>query len=197
MQTFPDETPAPTHVVAVNDPPRLLAARSTIAEAALSALRIVSALLFMQHGVQKLYGWLLPAERAFSGAPEILSRMWLAGMLETFGGLLLLVGLFTRPVAFLLSGQMAFAYFIAHAGQGFWPILNGGELAALYSFVFLALSALGGGRFSIDRVLVERRERAIAATKVSGSAAGHTYPNDRRKKRRRSRSTVGPVPDRP
>jgi putative oxidoreductase len=195
MQTFPDETPAATHVVAVNDPPRLLAARSTIAEAALSALRIVSALLFMQHGVQKLFGWLLPAERAFSGAPEIFTRMWLAGMLETFGGLLLLVGLFTRPVAFLLAGQMAFAYFIAHAGQGFWPILNGGELAALYSFVFLALSALGGGRFSIDRVLVERRERAIGA--ASGSAVGHAYPNDRRKKRRRNRSTVGRAPDRP
>jgi putative oxidoreductase len=197
MQTFPDETSAPTHVVATNDPPRLLAARSTIAEAALSALRIVSALLFMQHGVQKLFGWLLPAERAFNGAPEIFTRMWLAGMLETFGGLLLLVGLFTRPVAFLLAGQMAFAYFIAHAGQGFWPILNGGELAALYSFVFLALSALGGGRFSIDRVLVERRERAIAAANVSASKTGHAYPDDRRKSRRRSRSAAGRAPDRP
>jgi putative oxidoreductase len=195
MQTFPDETPAPTHAVAVHDPPRLLAARSTIAEAALSALRIVSALLFMQHGVQKLFGWLLPAERAFNGAPEIFTRMWLAGMLETFGGLLLLVGLFTRPVAFLLAGQMAFAYFIAHAGQGFWPILNGGELAALYSFVFLALSALGGGRFSIDRVLVDRRERAIAAAKVGSTP--HAYPNDRRKSRRRSRSAAARAPDRP
>ena len=196
MQTFPDEAPAHSHVVAVTDPPRLLAARSTIAESALSALRIVSAFMLTQHGVQKLFGWLLPAERAFTGAPDIFTRMWFAGMLETFGGLLLLLGLFTRPVAFVLSGQMAFAYFLVHAGQGFWPILNGGELAALYCFVFLALSALGGGRFSIDRVLVERRERAIAARTVSGSPTSPAYPNDRRKQRRRNRP-VNRAPDRP
>ena len=196
MQNFPDETPAPSHVVAVTDPPRLLAARSTIAESALSGLRVVSAFLFMQHGVQKLFGWLLPAERAFNGAPDVFTRMWFAGMLETFGGLLLLVGLFTRPVAVVLSGQMAFAYFLAHAGQGFWPILNGGELAALYCFVFLALSALGGGRFSIDRVLVERRARALATAQASGSPTGHAYPNDRRKQRRRN-PPVGRAPDRP
>jgi putative oxidoreductase len=73
-----------------------------------------------------------------------------AGLFELFGGLLLLVGLFTRPVAFLLSGLMAFAYFIAHAPRGFWPIVNGGELAALYCFVFLYLAAAGGGPWSVD-----------------------------------------------
>src|SRR5205807_1342601 len=74
-----------------------------------------------------------------------------AGALELVGGALLLVGLFTRPVAFILSGEMAFAYFMAHAGQGFWPLLNRGELAALYCFVFLYLAAAGGGPWSLDR----------------------------------------------
>ena len=117
---------------------------------ALLALRVVAGLMLAQHGVGKLFGWLLPPDRAFTGAPELLSRTWFAGVLEVFGGLLLALGLFTRPVAFVLSGLMAFAYFIAHAPDGFWPILNGGELAALYCFVFLALSALGGGRWSLD-----------------------------------------------
>jgi putative oxidoreductase len=73
-------------------------------------------------------------------------------MLEFFGGLLLLIGLFSRPVAFLLSGQMAVAYFMAHAPQGFWPLLNRGELAALYSFVFLYLAVAGGGSWSVDHL---------------------------------------------
>ena len=74
-------------------------------------------------------------------------------MLEFFGGLLLFVGLFTRPVAFILSGLLAVAYFMAHAPGGFWPILNRGELAVLYSFVFLYLSVAGGGEWSLDRLL--------------------------------------------
>ena len=113
----------------------------------LSVLRIVSGFLFMAHGAQKWLGF--PVPRA---SPTVLwSLSGFAGVLELAGGLLLLIGLFTRPVAFLLSGLMAFAYFIAHAPVDFWPIVNRGELAALYSFVFLYLFAAGGGPWSVDR----------------------------------------------
>jgi putative oxidoreductase len=115
----------------------------------LSVLRVVAAFLFMQHGTQKLFSF--PAPRA-AGEPPLLSLLGVAGMLELFGGLLLLLGLFTRPVAFVLSGMMAVAYFMAHAPQGFWPLLNGGELAALYCFVFLYLAAVGGGEWSLEKV---------------------------------------------
>jgi len=81
----------------------------------------------------------------------------IAGILELFGGLLLLLGIFTRPVAFLLSGQMAVAYFMAHAPKGFYPVLNGGELAALYSFLFLYLSCAGGGAWSVDNLITRRK----------------------------------------
>ena len=113
----------------------------------LSVLRIVTAFFFMAHGAQKLLGFPAP----MTSPPALLSLIGLAGALELVGGLLLLVGLFTRPVAFILSGEMAFAYFMAHAGQGFWPLLNRGELAALYCFVFLYLAAAGGGPWSLDR----------------------------------------------
>jgi len=119
----------------------------------LSIQRIVAAMLFMQHGAQKLFG--MPAEHP-KDAVDLFSLMGLAGTLELFGGLLLLLGLFTRPVAFLLAGEMAFAYFMAHAPKGFWPILNRGELAALYCFVFLYLAAAGGGVWSIDRLRKRR-----------------------------------------
>ena len=118
----------------------------------LSVLRIVAAFLFMEHGMQK---WLAyPAPR--SSTTILWSLGGVAGVFELVGGFLLLLGLFTRPVAFLLSGLMAFAYFIAHAPQDFWPIVNRGELAALYSFVFLYLAAAGGGPWSIDRWLRHR-----------------------------------------
>jgi putative oxidoreductase len=113
----------------------------------LSVLRIVTAFLFMMHGMQKWLGFPMPRP-----SPTILlSLSGVAGLLELFGGLLLVLGLFTRPVAFLLSGEMAFAYFISHAPRGFWPIVNRGELAALYCFVFLYLAAAGGGPWSVDR----------------------------------------------
>ncbi len=120
--------------------------QATWAPRALSILRIVAAFLFMSHGLQKILGF--PTARAVE--TSLLSLSGIAGLMELVGGALLLIGLFTRPVAFLLSGLMAFAYFIAHAPQGFWPLLNRGELAALYSFVFLYFAAAGGGVWSVD-----------------------------------------------
>ncbi|MGE0133085.1 MAG: DoxX family protein [Blastocatellales bacterium] len=111
----------------------------------LSVLRIITAFLFMPHGAAKLFGVLTTRP-----TPPLLSLSGVGGVLEFFGGLLILLGLFTRPVAFILSGMMAVAYFMAHAPGGFWPLQNGGELAALYSFVFLYLSAAGGGPWSLD-----------------------------------------------
>jgi putative oxidoreductase len=111
----------------------------------LSILRIVAAFLFMQHGAQKLFGFL-----ATRPGPERFSQAWIGGVLEFFGGLLLLFGLFSRPVAFILSGMMAVAYFQFHSSRSFWTIQNGGELAAFYCFVFLYLSAAGGGPWSLD-----------------------------------------------
>ena len=114
----------------------------------LSVLRIMSALLVLQHGTMKHLNF--PAGPMNDAAIGSLSGI--AGLIELVGGLLLLVGLFTRPVAFVLSGMTAVAYFIAHAPKGFFPILNGGELAALYCFVFLFLAAAGGGAWSVDRM---------------------------------------------
>jgi putative oxidoreductase len=116
----------------------------------LSVLRIVAGFLMMPHGAQKLFGFLA---KPGAGAAPLDTTMAVAGTIEFFGGLLLLVGLFTRPVAFLLSGLMAAAYFMAHAPQGFWPLVNRGELAALYCFVFLFFAVAGGGPWSLDRLL--------------------------------------------
>lgn len=128
-------------------------------EGILALLRVVAALMLMQHGVQKLFGLLVPPDRPAQPL-ELLSQRGLAGVLEVFGGALLALGLFTRPVAFVLSGLMAFAYFLSHAPDGFWPILNRGELAALYCFVFLYYSARGGGAYSVDALLQHRRTDA-------------------------------------
>jgi len=116
----------------------------------LSVLRIVAAFLFMAHGAQKLFGFLAPPG---APTPPLMSQMGIGGVLEFFGGLLLLLGLFTRPVAFILSGMMAVAYFQSHAPRGFWPLQNRGELAALYCFLFLFLAVAGGGEWSLDRLL--------------------------------------------
>ncbi|MGD9925304.1 MAG: DoxX family protein [Pseudorhodoplanes sp.] len=120
---------------------------ATWAPRLLSILRIMSGLLFMQHGTAKLLG--IPQMAMFAKLQPY-SLSWVAGVLELVGGALLVIGLFTRPVAFVLSGLMAFAYFIAHAPRGFYPIVNAGELAALYCFVFLYLAAAGGGAWSVD-----------------------------------------------
>jgi putative oxidoreductase len=138
---------------------------------ALNVLRIVTGFLFFQHGAAKLYGWFGGNVVSF---PEL---RFFAGGIEFFGGLLVMIGLFTRPVAFLCAGLMAFAYFISHAPQGFWPYANSGSLAALYCFVFLYLVLRGGGALSVDELLARRdakaREREAAAG-AAGTATGGT-----------------------
>jgi putative oxidoreductase len=129
----------------------------------LAALRIVAGLMFVQHGVQKLFGLLpMPDAPAFTDAPPMFSQMWFAGSLELVGGVMLALGLFTRIVAFIISGEMAVAYFMVHAPRGFFPVQNGGELAALYCFVFLAFAAIGGGAYSIDRLIDRLRAPALS-----------------------------------
>jgi putative oxidoreductase len=119
---------------------------------------MAAALLFMQHGTMKLLDY--PPSDQFDDM-ALMSLSGVAGILELFGGALLLVGLHTRPVAFILSGLMAFAYFLAHAPRSFFPILNGGELAALYCFVFFYLAFAGGGAWSLDAL--QRRSRRAGA----------------------------------
>ena len=114
-----------------------------------SVLRIAAALLFIPTGTMKLFAFPAGMPPAGATAP-FLSQIWIGGALEAFGGALLLVGLFTRPVAFLLSGEMAVAYFQFHAPGGFWPVLNGGISAAQYCFVWLYFSAAGAGPWSLD-----------------------------------------------
>ena len=116
----------------------------------LSVLRIVAALLILEHGTQKLFGFPTPNPAA-GGSPAPFTLIWDAAILEFAGGLLLLFGVFTRPVAFVLSGEMAIAYWMAHAPRGPFPALNGGEAAILYCFVFLYLFAAGGGAWSVDQ----------------------------------------------
>ncbi|MFN2386859.1 MAG: DoxX family protein [Thermoanaerobaculia bacterium] len=122
----------------------------------LSVLRMVAAFLFMQVGTAKLFafpGAVMPG----GGTAPVGSLAWVAGFLEMFGGAFLLVGLFTRSVAFLLSGEMAVAYFMGHAPQGLWPVLNQGTDAALYAFLFLYISAAGPGPRSLDALFFGRR----------------------------------------
>jgi putative oxidoreductase len=118
-----------------------------------SLLRIVAASLFIAHGTQKLFAFPLAEPRP---VVELMSQMGLAGVLEVVGGSLLLLGLVTRPVAFILAGEMAVAYFLAHAPRSFWPILNGGEPAVLFCFIFLYFAAAGPGPWSLDALWPKR-----------------------------------------
>lgn len=116
----------------------------------LAVLRIVTAYLFVQHGTAKFFG--IPAVEAFKAGVPVMSMGGIAGVLELVGGVLLLIGLFTRPTAFILCGEMAFAYFIGHASKGnaLAPMLNGGELAVTWCFVFLYFAVAGAGAWSVD-----------------------------------------------
>jgi putative oxidoreductase len=116
----------------------------------LSVLRIFTGLDLLQHGTGKILGF--PAVPSFAHV-QIASLAGLGGMIELVGGILFTIGLFTRPVAFVLSGFTAAAYFMAHAGKGFYPVLNGGELAALYCFVFLYFTFAGAGPWSVDAAM--------------------------------------------
>jgi putative oxidoreductase len=115
----------------------------------LSILRIVVALLFLQHGLSKVFGFPVPG-------PSLSGLFILAAFLETVGSLLLLVGAYTRIVAFILSGEMAFAYFMVHAPQSFYPLANKGELAVLYCFVFFYFVFAGAGPWSVDRLALKQ-----------------------------------------
>jgi len=118
----------------------------------LSVVRVVSALIVMEHGTQKLLNF-PPLAKPL---PALFSLSWTAGVLELIGGALLVLGLFRRPVAFILSGQMAFAYWLSHGSRGFFPVINGGDAAILYCFLFLYLAFAGGGAWSLDRVIWKR-----------------------------------------
>jgi putative oxidoreductase len=117
---------------------------------ALSVLRIIAGLLIIQHGMAKLLGF--PAVPAFANL-QPMSMIGAAGFIELIGGALLVLGLFTQPVAFILSGEMAFAYFISHAPKSFYPLVNGGTLAIMYCFTFLYLATAGAGPWSVDAAM--------------------------------------------
>jgi putative oxidoreductase len=120
----------------------------TWAPRVLSVLRFVAGLQFLEHGMQKFFA--IPMRAAGAAAPSLTSLLGVQGCLEIVGGILILLGLFTRPVAFILAGNMAVAYFIAHFPKSFFPALNGGDAAILFCFVFLYLAAAGGGVWSLD-----------------------------------------------
>jgi putative oxidoreductase len=117
----------------------------------LSTLRIVIGLLFLQHGLSKVFNFPAP-----SPVPSLSGLLILAAILETVGAALFLVGAYTRIVAFILSGEMAFAYFMAHAPRSFYPVVNAGELAVLFCFIFLYFAFAGGGPLSVDRAMLNQ-----------------------------------------
>ncbi len=124
----------------------------------LSILRIMSGLLLLQHGTTKYLNF--PVSPMNNASPATMGGA--AGLIELVGGILLVFGLFTRPVAFILSGTMAVAYFYAHFPKGFFPLLNGGELAALYCFVFLFVAAAGGGAWSVDELRARNKQSSVS-----------------------------------
>ena len=125
----------------------------------LSVLRIVTAFLFIQFGTAKLFALPGPLTHG-GGAVPVGSLLWFAGVIETAGGLLLLLGLCARPVAFVVSGEMAIAYFHGHAPNGFWPVLNGGHPAVQFCFVWLYISSAGPGAWSLDALRRRRSDRS-------------------------------------
>src|SRR5262245_38311998 len=129
----------------------------------LSILRIIVGLLFLEHGTSKYLS--LPVSPLTGVAPMSLSGI--NGMIELVGGGLIVLGLFTRPVAFILAGDMAVAYFIAHASRGFFPLLNAGELAIIYCFVFLYLAVAGGGVWSLDHLRAGNKATRAAVERMS------------------------------
>ncbi len=135
---------------------------------ALALLRIVAAGIIMQHGVQKLFG-LLGGVNGQGGTVQLISQFGLAGILETFVALLVLVGLFTRPAAFILSGEMAVAFFQAHFPRAFWPIENRGEVPVLLCFIFLFFAAFGAGSFSLDALLARKADERSAERSISAA----------------------------
>ena len=124
---------------------------------ALAALRIAAALIFIEHGTQKLLGFPAPPE---GGLPPAGSLFWIGAWIELIGGVALAVGLFTRPVALVMAGEMAVAYWMFHAPASFHPVLNGGEAAILYTFVFLLFVFTGPGAFSLDGARTQKRTAA-------------------------------------
>ena len=120
-------------------------------------LRVVAGLLFLQVGGMKMFDWFGGVPAQFGGHPAFMSQIWIGGVLEFYGGAAILPGLFTRPVAFVLSGEMAVAYFQFHQPHGFWPIQNHGEPAVLLCFIFLFFAAHGAGDWSIDAILRRRK----------------------------------------
>ena len=134
--------------------------RTAAAGLTLLALRVVAALVLFEHATSQAWGVPNNPARPFEGAPAIFSRTWVASWLELVGGTLIVLGLFTRPTAFVLSGLMAFAYFLVHAPRNFFPIVNRGEPAVLLCFIFLYLSAAGAGPYSIDALWSTRRASA-------------------------------------
>ncbi|MFQ5703336.1 MAG: DoxX family protein [Gemmatimonadales bacterium] len=122
-----------------------------------SLMRTIVGFMFFTHGAAKLFGWFGGFGEPNSTV-EILSRFGVAGVLETFGGALIMFGLFTRPAAFIVSGEMAVAYFWLHAQRGLWPWVNGGERPVLYSFMFLFLATAGSGPWGLDALLKRRQE---------------------------------------
>ena len=142
--------------------------RDVWAPRVLSILRIMTALLLLQYGLAKMIGF--PVHEYLNNVPQF-SLPWFAGVLELTGGALLLIGLFTRPVTFILSGLMACAYFIGHAPKGFYPLLNGGTLAVVLCFLFLYLAFAGGGAWSLDALLRRGKVRPDSGVTAAHRAA--------------------------
>ena len=122
-------------------------------------LRVVSGLLFLQAGGMKMFNWFGGIPPQFGGHPKMFTLVWFAGALEFYGGCAILLGALTRPVAFILSGEMAVAYFMAHQPQGTWPIQNHGEPAVLLCFIFLFFAAHGAGEWSFDALLNQKTRK--------------------------------------